>query len=73
METQVWISLAIQAAGAAIMLGVFLQQHKEYARRIQLLEQEKLDREIHRLDVGRIDKDLERLNERLMRIEERRT
>lgn len=69
MEPQVWIGLAIQAVGSAVMVGVFLQQHKEYARRILLLEQQKLDTRIHELEVRRLDRDVSEVTDRVHEIE----
>lgn len=51
MELHGWITLGIQAIGTAITVGFFLQQHKEYARRIGELEETRVSREVFDLAV----------------------
>ena len=68
MDTQLWIVVIVQALGVSIQVGVFLQQHREYNRRISALENEKLDKTIHDIEMKRIDANLERIDENITQL-----
>lgn len=59
MDAQLWAVVIINAIGVSIQVGVFLQQHREYQRRITALEEEKLDKVIHELEMKRLDRDVQ--------------
>lgn len=68
MEPHVWITLAIQAVGTAITVGVFIQQHREYARRIADLEAE-LETRVRRDIFTRAEEEIRDLKVRVRDLE----
>ena len=43
MTPDQWVPLLLQFLGIMTMLGMHIQSHREYGRRIEALEKEKLD------------------------------
>lgn len=67
-QVQLWWFVAISALTAAVNLGIYLQSHKEYGRRISTLnarldqlDEEKIDASVHTEVVKRIDSHLLRI------------